>query len=267
MSDQFGDYIEDKKERKESKFKKTQFLELKDGTESTVRILDPHEVKHYTHYMGWVYVQCLGEDCPICLNNKKIMYEHPEDYRDVRGWTPRRDRYYINVLDRTQTKVCVKCETENSATAELCSGCGAVLGAAKPLEKVKVLSGSSKLFEDLKVLSKTVRDENDERVDIRTYDWLLITRGQKREKVTNVSPRYFPNKAGLLEVPAEELYDLQNAVIHLDADEMMDVFNGHSLKDVFAIRRAKKQAMNAEFEPTEQLRKDIDDSVDEIFKQ
>lgn len=268
MSDEFGNFIEDRTERKsKSKFRKTEFVSLDEG-EHVIRILDRHEEKFYTHYIGWVYAKCLGEECPICQNNRKILYEHPEDYRDVKGWNPRRDRYYINVLDRTPVKVCEKCETENTTTSEVCASCGTVLGLAKPADKVKVLSGSSKLFEDLKVISNSVRDDEDKRVDIRTYDWQLLVRGKGRDKAITPRDRYNPAKAGLIEVPAEQLFNLNEAVISLSAEEMLDLWNGASLKDIFTVRRAKKQVVNSsEVELTDQLNKDMEDAVSLIFKQ
>jgi hypothetical protein len=268
MSDEFGNYIEERKERV-SNFRKTEFLRLDEG-EKIIRILDGHEVRIYTHYVGYAYVLCLGDECPICQNNKKILFEHPTDYRDVKGWNPRKDRYYINVLDRTKMKVCDKCKTEAPSTAEVCPACGTVLGEAKPLEKVKVLTGGSKLFEDLKVLSRTVRDDDsEERVDIRAYDWLLVTRGKKLDKVTSPSPRYNPAKAGILTLTeGQELFDLQKSVITLTPEEMIDVWDGGaSLKDVFAVRRAKKETTTAEFEsPMTEVSEDIQDSLDLIFK-
>ena len=260
----FGETIEKREERQNNpKYRKTEFLKLDEG-ERTVRILEPRETRHYTHYMGWAYIKCLGDECPICQHNKKLMYEYPEDFRDQTGWNARRDRYYINIMDRTKVKICSKCQTEGTVEQDLCPTCGTVLGDAQIANKIKVLSGSSKLFEDLKVLSKTVKDEDDERVDIRTYDWLLITRGKKREKVTTASPRYFPNKAGFLEFNPEDLYDLENAVVTLTAEEMLDVFNGAPLKDIFTVRRAKKAAETkvAEQDGSD----DVMDSLNDIFK-
>jgi len=269
MSDEFGNFIEDKKERQSSKFRKTEFLTLDEG-EHVVRILDGHEVKHYIHYINFMYLACLGDECPLCQNNKKIMYEHPEDFRDVKGWYPRRDRYYINVLDRTPVKVCEKCQTVNKAQGEVCSGCGTALGTVRPLDEVKVLSGSERLFTDLKVISNSVRDEDDKRVDIRSYDWMILVRGVKRDKVTTPTPRYFPNKAGLIELKeGQELYDLEKATIKLEPEEMLEVFNGHSLKDVFAIRKAKTDAktaiFNSDMELTDNPAQDIDDAAQSLF--
>lgn len=263
MSDEFGTTVEDKTKR-ESKFRKTEFMRLDEG-EHVIRIIEPRETKHFTHYVGWAYLKCLGDECPLCANNKKIMYEHPEDYREVKGWNPRRDRYYINVLDRTVAKKCEKCETVAPNHFDLCPACGSTLPKAEPINKVKVFSGSGKLFEDLKVLSKTVRDENDERVDIRAYDWIVMVRGKSRDKITNVRPNYFPSKAGLLEV-TEELYDLSKAVIEVSPEEMLDIFNGTSLKDIFTMRRAKKQVLDNEEITGEDIQAEIESSVNDIFK-
>lgn len=269
MSDEFGNFIDDKTARKTSKYRKTEFLKLDEG-EHIIRILDGHETKHYTHYVNGMYIKCLGDECPLCLNNKKILYEHPEDYRDVRGWNPRRDRYSINVLDRTPVKVCEKCETVNVAQAEVCSGCGTVLGIVKPLDKVKVLSASERLFTDLKVISNSVRDDDDNRIDIRTYDWMLLVRGKNRDKVTTATPRYNPTKAGYIEVDKEKLYDLENTIITLTPEEMLDIFNEkYSLKDIFATRKAKTDTksaiLNSDLELTENPLKDISDAAENLF--
>ena len=263
----FGESIEKREDKKfESKFRKTEFLKLDEG-EHTIRILDPKEVRHYTHYIGWAYIRCLGDECPICQNNKKLMYEHPEDFRDMKGWNPRRDRYYINVLDRTKGRICEKCETVNAENASLCEACSTPLGEAAPIDRVKVLSGSARLFEDLKVLSNAVRDENDQRVDIRTYDWTLLVRGKDRDKTTLVRDRYFPAKAGFIEIAPDQLFDLEKAVIDLTAAEMLDLFNGASLKDIFQLRRATKQVMDsADFLGTDNVQEDIKQAAESIFK-
>lgn len=264
MSTEFGSNLDERKERSQSKFRKTEFLKLDEG-EHTVRILDSTEIKHYTHYIGFAYVKCLGDNCPICLNNKKILFEHPEDYRDVKGWNPRRDRYYINVLDKTAGKICPKCETEASANSDLCPACGTVLGVAGQLNKIKVLTGSRGLFEDLKVLYKTVRNEQDEIVDIRHYDWILVTRGKKFEKTTSLRPNYLPHKAGLPEFNAENLFDLNTTVIQLNPEEMLDVFNGTSLKDIFAMRRTAKQSALVDEKANAEVSEEIRNLVGSIF--
>lgn len=264
---EFGSQIDEKKEFTpgKSKYRKTEFLKLTEG-EHKVRILDNMETKHYTHYIGFAYIKCLGDECPICQNNKKIIYEHPEDFRDVKGWNPRRDRYYINVMDKTAVKVCPKCGTENPVTADICSACGSVLGEAAPVNKVKVLTGSRSFFEDLKVLSKTVRNEQDEILPINTYDWILVTRGKMREKTTSPSPRLIGQPTSP-EFNPEDLYNLEDVVIKLSPEEMLDVFNGTALKDIFAMRRATKQVLDSDLEVSaENISDEIKNAVDDIFK-
>lgn len=264
MSDEFGSMIEDKQENKQLLYRKIKYLKLDEG-EHTIRILDSREERSYTHYMGFAYVRCLGDECPICQNNKKILFEHPTDYSSVKGWLPRRDRYYINVMDRTPTKVCEKCKTEAGVNLTLCPACSSPLGQAAPLNEIKVLSGSKDLFADLKVLSNTVRDENDVRIDIRTYDWLVIVRGKGREKAITVSPKYLPNKAGFLDFNQEDLYNLQEALVTLTPSEMLDVANGAALKDIFALRRASKKSQDVEAELSGAVSDEIAAAAESLF--
>jgi len=232
MSDvNFGDTVDERKESGEQKFKKTEYLTLTSGNEYIIRILDAMETKKYAHFIGRGWLECLEEECPICQNNKKILYEHPEDFREVDGWCPKRPRFYLNVLDKADGKV-------------------------------KVLSCGPRLIEDLKVMSKAIRNENDERIDIRSYDWSLTVRGAGRDKETTPSHRFF-GKMTDVDLDGQELYDLDNLLIRLEPNEMLDVFNGASLKDVFALRRAKKELVKDE--DLNDLN-DTLDSVDDLFK-
>jgi hypothetical protein len=264
---EFGSTIDEVVEKKAgSKFRKTEFIQLGQG-EHTIRILDPMETKNYSHYVGWSWLKCIGDECPICENNKKIMYEHPEDFRDVSGWLPRRDRYFINVLDKTPSKVCTKCatETKDIRTAN-CSACGTPLPDAAPLNKVKVLSRGKTLFEDLKVMSRSIRNEQDERIDIRSYDFRLVVRGAGRDTTITVIPLWVPGKENNPSVAPEELFDLEKATVELSRDEMIDVaYNKTSLKDIFTLRRAKKQLEDSDFLKPD-ISGDMNAAVDEIFK-
>src|ERR1051325_8828243 len=126
MSQEFGSTVDERQETKAPKYRKTEFLSLGQG-EHRIRILDSMEVKKYTHYVGYAYIECLGDECPLCENNKRILYEYPEDYQKVKGWNPRRARFYINVLDKTPTKVCPKCGTEKQDASEICPACSTPL--------------------------------------------------------------------------------------------------------------------------------------------
>lgn len=234
MSDTFGETLDEKREG--GKFKKTVWLTLKPG-DVTIRILDPMETKIYGHYfVGRGWVACLGDECLVCQNNKKILYEHPEDYQKVQGWNPRRARFFLNVLDHSDNTV-------------------------------KVLGCGPQLIEDLKVMSKAVRNEQDERIDIRHYDWVISTKGEGRDKKNTPIPKFF-GKETTVEVEDGALYDLQNCMVHLSAEEMVDVLNGASIKDVFAIRKAKKQEEEAEF-PTadeEALKAEMSENINSLFQ-
>lgn len=230
MSDNFGATLDD---NAGGKFKKTQWLTLKPG-EYTIRILDSMETKKYGHYfLGRGWVECLGEECPICQNNKKILYEHPEDYRDVEGWNARRARFFLNVLDRSDNTV-------------------------------KVLGCGPQLIEDLKVMSKSIRNEADERIDIRHYDWMISVSGVGRDKDVTPSHKFY-GKETEPEIGEQTLYDLENVMVKLTPEEMLDVFNGASIKDIFAVRKAKKQTDEMEF-PSD-VEKKIEDSVKDMFGQ
>lgn len=233
MSEEFGSTIDENGKQ----FKKTNYLALKPG-EYTIRILDAMETKKYAHFIGRGWIECLGDDCPICLNDKKILYEHPEDYAKVQGWCPRRPRFYLNVLDRADGVV-------------------------------KVLSCGPQLIEDLKTMSKAIRNEKDERIDIRHYDWTLIVKGEGREKETTPSHKFF-GKETEPEIGEQTLYDLNKCIIRLEPSEMLDVFNGASLKDVFALRRARKQEEEMDFPPesvvTDEAKAEISADVDKLFQ-
>src|SRR5689334_8205599 len=131
MTEEFGSTIDEVAPKKQNvtKYRKTEYINLWEG-EHKVRILESMETKKYTHYVGWSYLECLGDECPICENNKKILYEHHEDYAKVKGWCPKRPRYYINVLDKTPTKVCPKDGKENQPNAVACTACGTLLEEA-----------------------------------------------------------------------------------------------------------------------------------------
>lgn len=262
----FGSTLEEKDNTfgGQSKFKKTLYLSTPPG-EYRIRILDEVETKKYAHFAGKTYVECLKDACPICENNRGIMYQHPDNFRDVKGWIPRRERYYVNVMDRTPAKVCDKCETENGTSSSNCDACNSPLGDVGPVNKVKILSSGPTLIDDITAIANSIRDSEDQVVDIRTYDWILLSRGQGREKTITVRPDYIADKASPLDYESIELYDLDNALITLEPDEMVDLLNGASIKDVFSLRRAKKEDSSTN-QLADEVRERIDQSVKDIFK-
>lgn len=242
MSTQFGSTIVDRESKSGgSKFRKTEFLNMKEG-EHLIRILEHVETKKTAHYVGWAWLECLGDECPICENNKRIMYEHPDDFRDITGWNPRRDRYFINVLDKS------------------------VGDDGQPVNAVKVLSRGPTLFEDLSMIANAIRNADGNVVDVTTYDFTLIVKGQGRDTTVSVIPRWIPGQENN-PVYEGELFDLDKALIRLEPDEMIDALNGTSVKDIFAMRRAKKEVLQSDAVlNSDNLEEEITASVDEIFK-
>lgn len=260
--------IDEKKPQTNSKFKKTLYMETGEG-QHVVRILEPKAKKFYVHYIGYSYVQCLGEDCPICENNKKLLYEFQKEANKQKTWKPRVERFYVNVLDKTKGKNCTECGLTHKNTALLsCTKCGGALDAEKPLNKVVVLAKGKTLFEDFDILSNTVRDVNDEVVPIVNYDWVLVIKGEGKDTTTVVTPRWFESKSFPETFEGQELFDLTSVVPLLTREELVELLNGANIKDIFALRRASKEATKVASQPAGDavLMRDISAAVDEIFK-
>ena len=246
MTEEFGSTIDERQTN--PKFRRIEFMSM-DAGEHRFRILESMETKKYTHYIGFAYVECLGDDCPVCENNKKILYEHPEDYKEQADWHPRNQRFYINVFDKSSV-------TED----------GKYSPGLPPLNKVKVLSMGSRLLEEIKVHSKSVRNKQDERIDIRMYDWIAEVKGEKQNKTTHVAHKWWPGEEALEDIGEQQLFDLSEVAVKLNREEMLDVaFNGAKLKDIFAMRRAQKQLAKSDFLSAEDT-KATEDDINTLFK-
>jgi hypothetical protein len=233
MDKNFADI--DEKSTGKSKFVKIEYLRLEPG-QYTVRILEEQATKKYAHFVNFSSVECLGKECPVCANNKRTLYEHPEDYREVKGWSPKRERFWVNVLDKTgETPV------------------------------VKVLSGGPNLFDDFKLMSRATRTDGDDVVDIRAYDWTLMVSGSGRDREVTPVPQY-RGKNDPISLEGLELFDLSNCLPNITAEEMVDFINGASLKDIFTLRRATSEVLEKTSDSSSDLEKEIQASVDAIFK-
>ena len=257
--------IDEKKPRGD--FKKTKYMQLGEGTH-TVRILQNPAKKYYVHYIKPSYVTCLGDDCPICANNKKILYEHPKDYGKVRGWASRSERFFVNVLDKTKARYCAECDKEfKDINTFSCPTCNKPLPDVAPLNKVRVLAKGVTVFQDFELLSNTIRTEGDEVIDITFYDWNLIVKGSGTDTVVMTSPVRFAGNGAPENMEGLELFDLSNSVPELTRSELVDMLNGAAMKDIFALRRASKAVDSVSAQPVDSaLMADIQASVDEIFK-
>ena len=224
-----------------SDFKKTLFLDL--NNTCTFRILTNGYLTIPTHYINRATVQCIGEGCPVCANNKMLIMQFPDTYKDESKYSPRRYVNLVNVLDNTLVRRCGKCSNEVSAqhgsVSSVCK-CGELLtGTPEHSGKIKVLSRGVTLFDDLDNINNAIMDASGERVGLTGYDITLIVSGSgKNKKMTPVPGQISP----LPPFEEKDLYDLENVTIKLSATELVDLQRGVSLKDIFSARKAAEKA-------------------------
>lgn len=246
-------------------FEKTRFLQTSLG-QHTIRILNFKEM--FTHYLPMTNssVACLAEECPICHDNKKLMAEHPEDFRKTPGWLPRQLKHYMNVLDRTLVKICPNCQAENkrgvsgqfSAT---CVECNTFLPQdLKPIpsDKVKVLSISDTNAQRLNTQEASNLDKDGNSIPFTSCDVIVTVSMLKDKKDISLS---VTRDTDVVTVPAEFLYDLSKVLIRLTPQEMRDHLKGVSLKDIFTARRivtTTSTEENSVAEANEDIKKKIE---------
>lgn len=247
----------------DSNFKRTEFMQVGQGAH-TIRILQPQVKTLPTHYFdsSRASVLCLEDECPICANNKKLYMQFNKEANKQPGYNRVNWRFFVNVLDKTPARVCTKCGKEYKDTRNTICTCGEVLPDVAPLNKVKVLSKGLMLRDDLDSVNNAIRDAEGNSIGLVNYDITLMVSGAGRETKITPVPRTDlkdPIPEGL------ELFDLEKAVITLTASEMLDLSNGHSLKDIFSARKTEA----ASFEPAvDQVTVDkVNDAVNKLFSQ
>lgn len=227
-------------------FDRTRFLNLDYG-QHLVRFLGVPELV-YTHFIRGsnVTVKCLGDDCPICVNNKKIISERPDDFRSATNYFPKSPRHYINVLDRTPVKVCPKCQEENKQDlakkfSAVCHSCETFITDVEPISsnKVKVLNLSNTSAELVNSFNTSILDESGNPLGVHNFDVLfMVTKAGNKKTVTPIPVGENRDK---VEVPEDALYDLSKVVITLTSDEVVNVLKGISLRDIFLARRGEQE--------------------------
>jgi len=203
-------------------YKKTEFIDLKPG-QHIIRIITTSPVVHDTHFVKGYTIKCIGEGCPICVNNKKIIAENQENFRNVPGYNGRRQVAYVNVLDKTVAKVCPSC---NAALVQV---------EAKPLNKVKVLSKGKTFFDQLDFIDASILDEATQTpIGVANMDLsVLVMANSKSAPTVAPTTNYAP-----IEYKEEDLFDLEKAIIVLNSEEINDLLRGNRLADILAARKA-----------------------------
>lgn len=232
--------------------RKKEFLKLTAGNH-TIRLL-PGDEGFYITFTHWIHnanLECLGDECPICLNNKRIVAEKGDGYKDDKSYSRRRQVFYVNVLDRTLSKTCPSCGQVHKPImgtySSVCTNCNSVLvnEEPKPLNQVVILNRGTELYDQLKTINSSVLDEAGERVGIDNFDIMIMVPA----KTKRPSASAMPHKNDPIEV-TEELYKLSEAPLHLESGEIKSFLSGASLKDIFSTRRADSAlAENVENNP------------------
>lgn len=225
--------------------KKKEFLKLSVGNH-VIRLLPGTQGFYitYTHWINRTNLECLGDECPICNNNKRIIAENPDNFRDVPGYSRKRQVFYVNVLDRTLAKTCPSCGEVHKAVAgtfpSVCSACNAVMVDVKtePLNKIVILNRGSELYDNIKAINNAILDENGEKIGVENYDLMIMVPPKTKRPVA----QGLPHQNDEVDVPDDELFVLEEAPLHFEPDEINAFMRGASIKDIFAARRAEETA-------------------------
>lgn len=247
----------------DNKFKRTEFMALPTGAH-TIRILQPQAKTVPTHFFrnNNTTVLCLGGECPVCANNKKLIMQFPETFRDQHDYNKINYRFFVNVLDKTPVKTC-ECGKEYKNLAMTICTCGKVLSEVHLLNKVKVMSKGITLRDDLDIIDKATLDEQGTPIGLMNYDTVLVVSGTGRDTKVTPVPRTEANKP--VELGEQELFDLEKAIIVLTPPEMLDVQRGIRLKDIFSARKAKAETVDP-IVPQETLDK-VNEAINALFNQ
>jgi hypothetical protein len=252
----------------DSQFKKTEFIDLPAGNHS-IRLIDSEAFNIFTHYVRNAYIQCLGEDCPVCKSNKQIILTNPKDFKQVPGYSSRTERYLTNVLDRTPAKLCPTCgkyTKKVGQTYPTTCACGAVLvGVTEaPINKVRVLAKGKDLFSQFNVLETTVLDASKEPIGINNFDITLVVSGTGRDTKIIAVPMTSSND--VVEVPEEDRFDVENVSLKLTEEEIMSLLNGVAVRDILLGRSANVSAEEKVDTADTVLADDVAQSIKDIFE-
>jgi hypothetical protein len=245
-------------------FKRTEFMQLQAGGHR-IRILEPKAKKVLTHYINKYTVLCLGDECPICANNKKIIMQFPDTWKDQNGYYRATKRYLVNVFDKTYAKVCTACGKEYKNTSTVVCTCGEGLSDAHALNKVKVLAKGVSLFEQLVAIDNAILDDSGEKVGITNYDINIVVSGSGRD--VSYTPIPDTSKREPVEFKAEDLFDLDKASIKLNPEELLDLSRGVTLKDIFAARKSQEVEVQVNEQVSEETLANVNQQVANLFNQ
>lgn len=232
-----------KPETKNTKFEKTEFMRFDHGVYNVRIVSNP--VGMFSHYVpsAKISIKCLQEDCPICKNNRQLMIENPDNFRNIKGWNPRQFRHYFNVLDITPVKVCENCGNEITRSGNnfpsSCSACNAIIPHTvkeSPSLKIKLASISDTNATLINTQAQGFIDNLGD--SFRLSDFIVMFTVIKSDGKKTIIPSLTPSQFSG-EIDESKLYDSSKALVTLTSEEIVDTLKGISLKDIYAARRMK----------------------------
>lgn len=250
--------------QKGSKFTKPTFLSLTLGTH-IVRFLEATSQARFdeAHFLitptGKTTIKCLGDECPVCQNNRKLYLSDTKNYRNLKGYSAKSDKYTLNVLDRTLVKVCTNCQTETKKSGSgyppTCYSCQALIANVPetPSNKVKLLQLSRTAAQQLNDIENTMVDRDRNPIPLTSYDIVFSVSNINGKKTATPIPASSNND--VVDVP-EELFLDKDVIISFSVPEIQDLLKGISLKDIFL---ARKPTTPEEATPSESA--DSDDDI------
>lgn len=258
-------------EQGDSQFKRTEYVKITAGMPLRLRILDKkahHVQKYYIKAQRLSILALDAEVDPIYQNNQKLIRENPNATpRNIPGYFPRQNRYMVNVLNRTTVKITSTGNVVYAVGGQFPvndpeTGESLVNVEPQPLNRVQVLERGPQLFAQLNAVNDSNVDDTGNPKGLWTYDLTISATGSGRKMVTNIQSHSEMND--VVDVPEDELYNLESVSIQLEPSEMIQVVQGISLRDIYESRNdsgTEKLVTQAG-----EVSKDVKGKVDDLFK-
>lgn len=252
---------------RKSKYNGPDYITLTPG-EHTIRIIStPDEVKEaFVHYVAGAYVECLGDDCPVCESNKRLMMADPEGYKNSPEYNGRTYRFWLSVFDKTPAKICPNCGAEIKAYNEVypvaCTACNALIANVEPtpLNKIKILGRGKTLRDEIEdIATRKLKAYNI--AGLTDCDITLFVSGKGRDtKIT--ADLFVLGRDQLPEAVLAEERKLGNVYHAFTRQELQALQSGVKIKDIYSARQASADGQAPQ---SAEVAKDIAAKVSQLF--
>lgn len=177
--------------------------------------------------------------CPLEASVKGL----PKDSPERRDKVARR-RFVVNVLDRTNYTTCTSCNEQSPQTrTKECLNCGADLSKATfaPLNKVKIMEGGVKLFNQTLNPIRDMQFEDYNGAEITDYDIVFTTTGEGRDKQISAipqAPKPLDEEVFLDPTTGEKqsIFNLDDLSEPSTIEEINLMLQGASIQEILAVK-------------------------------